>query len=107
MADTKPTKDQIKEVRKSIRDFCKKDKNKTERWMDTEKYYGKNPNKTNTTIGKNAVHHILNSNGIRKMLCKHTPKQYPSIIPENCTLSFWFPDGLNMNGHKLFDGFGD
>eukprot|EP01083_Nonionella_stella_P147489 465453_1 len=112
----RPTESQLKTIRRAIHDECAKDNKRATEWntvrsrLDLNAIYGLNPNKfpVKSHIGKEAVHHLLNSDEIREWLKKYTPSGIPPIIPDHCTLRFWLQNGVvqvNESTHApVFDG---
>eukprot|EP01084_Bolivina_argentea_P256814 432544_1 len=94
-SNIQPTLNQIKSVRRAIRREYNTSKAKKQ-WHELyttnhlSEAYGLDPNKSNSKIGKEAVTHILDSDGLRNQLALHTPSENPSIIPSCCSLNFFY-----------------
>eukprot|EP01084_Bolivina_argentea_P040824 75354_1 len=94
------SKHKIKNVRKKIISAFKKDTNAKTQW-DKKDANGKTQwdnygNYKKSKIGRFAVHHILDSDGIRREMA--------DIIPRNCLLKFTF-DKVNMKQYKSIGVF--
>eukprot|EP01083_Nonionella_stella_P147487 465449_1 len=112
----RPIESQLKTIRRAIHDECAKDNKRATEWntvrsrLDLNAIYGLNPNKfpVKSHIGKEAVHHLLNSDEIREWLKKYTPSGIPPIIPDHCTLRFWLQNGVVQVNEStyapVFDG---
>eukprot|EP01084_Bolivina_argentea_P040825 75355_1 len=89
------TKHKIKNVRKTTISVFKKNSNAKTQWNKilANLNYG---NYKKSKIGRFAVHHILDSDGIRREMA--------DIIPRNCLLKFTF-DKVNMKQYKSIGVF--
>eukprot|EP01083_Nonionella_stella_P147486 465447_1 len=113
----RPIESQLKTIRRTIHNACATDDKRSKEWdavrsrLHLDDVYGINPNKfpdTKSHIGKEAVHHLLNSDEIREWLKKYTPSDTPPIIPDHCTLRFWLQNDVfqinESSWDPVFDG---